>query len=156
MNIREACGYAAGLSMVVVSATARATQPPNNPPILVGKPYDFVVDLSPPGLETFSFSGTAFDPDPGQTVRVYTGYLNPRIQFDSTPGNPAMFNVRVDGLSRADFGGFEFFITAEDDVGRSDGAIFSIRLLLPEPTSATALIGAVTLAGRRVRARCHG
>ena len=144
-----------GLALVLCGVTvlgaggARASQP-EIVPFFVGTPYDFTVDVSPPGLESFVFTGEARDVDASQVVSITAGFLPPRYDFSTTSGNPAMFTVRVDNLTYADRGTRSFGLSAQDSLGAPASAVFTVRVV-PEPVASLVLALVCTVPTRHRR-----
>lgn len=99
-------------------------------------PYSVVVDVSPPGLQTFEIHGSASDADVGELVEIFYTGPSPWSQFASVPGNPATFTFGGAGLGYNDIGTYVFGLIAADDapIQNFTQTIITVRIV-PEPAS---------------------
>ena len=146
------------LSAAVVAAGSSAVwaaQPPDpgQPPVFVGTPYAMVCDVSPPGNQVFSFSGSAVDPDVGDIINISGSGSAPYLQFETMDGNPASFTLKVleAGLPPGARGTFGETLLAFSGTGdRFLVASTSITVtIVPEPCVLAAIVGVGFIVVRR-------
>lgn len=139
------------VAVSVVACGAAHASPGGLPPVFSQSSYDITVDVSPPGLQSFSMSGTVTDPDAGDIVSISCGGIEPFMTFRQTPGNPASFELRSDVLTYQHIGTLRFFFDANSEPRGGAAGIPATLRIVPEPVG---LMGAVAFTAffvRRIR-----
>jgi hypothetical protein len=139
------------LSVALLAQQVQAGQP-SDPPYFPNGPYEITVDVSPPGLESFTLTGIAVDDDPGDTIVQMTATGAYFLRFSFTPGNPAHFAYSGVDLTENEIGTVVLTIAAFSDPPQTffvGGTTLTLHII-PEPTIGLAGFAAVWLArGRR-------
>ncbi len=117
-------------------------------------PYSVTIDVSPPGLQSFVFTGSAVDADSTDVVTITLGGPRPWSYFSSVQGNPATFRFEGRSLGYNDLGLYVFGLTAFDGgrpVPAFSGTTLTVRIV-PEPIGSAAIALSGLLLGL-IRAR---
>ena len=147
---------ASALLLAAASSPAVAGFPGFSPQF-VGAPYIVMVDvLSSTEPQTFSFSGSAIDPEAEDTVSIRVGGSAPIFtRFSTVDGNPATFTLSGVGITRSSLGTYVLRLAAEDDSNESFGGATTVTIFVaPEPSlifSSAAFSLAVVLRRRIAR-----